>query len=370
MPTKITSHLVSPKPKPKDFYLCSMEDKDYMQLAINLAKKGGRNAAPNPMVGSVIVYEDKIIGQGYHQKCGEAHAEVNAVNSVEDKSLLPHATIYVSLEPCAHYGKTPPCADLIVKSKFKRCVIACTDPFSEVSGKGIQRIKDAGIETTVGVLENEALELNKRFFTYHQKQRPYVILKWAQSKDGFMDIDRSENQKGVYWITQPETKKVVHQWRAEEQAILVGWKTIANDNASLTVREVQGENPVRFIIDPQLSIPKTAQIFLDGVPTIIYTQKENTNLPSHIALKQLDNISVEAILKDLYERKMLSVFIEGGAYTLQAFIASRLWDEARILTGDTSLIKGQPAPRIKGKTVSKTHLGKDEIHILYKEENR
>lgn len=336
-----------------------------MQLAINLAKKGGRNAAPNPMVGSVIVYEDKIIGQGYHQRCGEAHAEVNAVNSVEDQSLLPHSTIYVSLEPCAHYGKTPPCADLIIRSQFKRCVIACTDPFSEVSGKGIQRIQEAGISTTVGVLEQEALELNKRFFTYHQKKRPYIILKWAQSRDGFMDISRRDHQKGVYWITQPETKKLVHQWRSEEQAIMVGWKTIANDNASLTVREVEGQNPMRFIIDPQLSAPMSSTIFKDDVPTVIYSKIEGLNYPPHVEIKILEELNVVNILNDLYQRNILSVFIEGGAFTLNEFIASSLWDEARILTGTVSLEAGQKAPFLKGELKIKENFGKDEIRILY-----
>lgn len=336
-----------------------------MQLAIDLAKKGGRNAAPNPMVGSVIVYNNEIIGKGYHQKCGEAHAEVNAVNSVLDKTLLPHSTIYVSLEPCAHFGKTPPCADLIIASKFKRCVIACTDPFSEVSGKGNARIQAAGIETTVGVLEQEALELNKRFFTFHQKKRPYVILKWAQTQDGFIDINRDNNQKGQFWITQPETKKLVHQWRSEEQAILVGWKTIANDDASLTVREVEGKNPTRFVIDPQLSIPKSAQLFKDDVPTVIYTLKEATDFPGHVEVKRLSEITVSNILDDLYARNILSVFVEGGAFTLKEFIATSLWDEARILTGEAELEQGVQAPNITGKVVQQDKLGKDQISILY-----
>lgn len=327
-----------------------MSDEEYMHYALALAKKGNQYAAPNPMVGAVIVYNNVIIGQGYHQKHGEAHAEVNAVNSVKDKSVLSQATIYVTLEPCAHTGKTPPCADLIVKHNFKRCVIGCLDTFSEVSGKGIERLKKAGVEVEVGLLENECRALNKRFFTYHEKKRPFVILKWAQTLDGFIDREEQERKPGINWITQPETKQLVHQWRSEEQAILVGWKTIVNDNPSLTVREVKGKNPHRYVVDPDFKSKGDFKVYTDGLPTTVFV-KSNTLVPTlpHTVFVPLSSFNVREMLMVIYENEKTSVFVEGGKYTLKRFIEYNLWDEARILTGNIRFGTGVKAPKISGE---------------------
>ncbi len=243
-----------------------VSDEKYMLRALQLAGSGGVAVAPNPLVGAVIVLNNRIIGEGYHRQYGEAHAEVNAVNSVEDPSVLNEATIYVTLEPCSHFGKTPPCADLLVKHRFKRVVIAQIDPFAEVSGRGIERLRNAGIQVDCGILEEAAKELNKRFLTFHMKKRPFVTLKWAQTRDGFIDRDRSEtNAKGIQWISQPETQVYTHHLRSTEQAILVGWKTVENDNPSLTTRAFHGKNPLRIVIDPQLKAPKNARLFTDEI---------------------------------------------------------------------------------------------------------
>ncbi|PWH86429.1 bifunctional diaminohydroxyphosphoribosylaminopyrimidine deaminase/5-amino-6-(5-phosphoribosylamino)uracil reductase RibD [Brumimicrobium oceani] len=332
----------------------SQQEKDriYMQRALQLAKLAGVNAAPNPMVGAVIVHNDKIIGEGFHQEYGQAHAEVNAVNDVEDMSLLSESTIYVTLEPCAHFGKTPPCADLIVQNKFKRVVVACLDTFSEVSGKGIQRMKDAGIEVEIGVLETEARWLNRRFFTYHEKKRPYVVLKWAETRDGFMDRLPEERAEGINWITQPRMKMFVHKWRSEEQAIMVGWKTINNDDPQLNVRKIAGKSPHRFVIDSNGNSNLKAKVFTDGeATTIISLQSKIKDLPQHVKLITLEKVTSENILKLLYEKKMLSVFIEGGAQTHANFISDGLWDEAYQLIGSSTFGKGITAPLLLNKTL-------------------
>ncbi len=292
-----------------------------MQRCIDLARLGAGNVAPNPMVGSVIVCDDKVIGEGFHQIYGEAHAEVNALKNVQDKSLLSKSTIYVSLEPCAHFGKTPPCADLIIENRFKRVVIGCSDSFVEVSGKGVQKLKDAGIEVTIGVLEKECRELNKRFFTFHEKKRPYIVLKWAQTKDGFIDKKRSDSIQEINWISAPETKLLVHKWRSEEQGILVGKNTILKDNPTLTVREIEGINPVRIILDSQLELKNSTKVFNSESPTIIFNlikDEKNDNLE----WIKLSDMHVLSILDALYKKNIQSVFIEGGALTLQSFIDS------------------------------------------------
>ncbi|RYM33473.1 bifunctional diaminohydroxyphosphoribosylaminopyrimidine deaminase/5-amino-6-(5-phosphoribosylamino)uracil reductase RibD [Brumimicrobium glaciale] len=343
-------------------------DKKYMQRALQLAKLAGVNAAPNPMVGAVIVHNDKIIGEGFHQEHGKPHAEVNAVDSVKDMSLLSESTIYVTLEPCAHFGKTPPCADLIVQNKFKRVVVACLDTFSEVSGKGIQRMRDAGITVEIGVLESEARWLNRRFFTYHEKMRPYVILKWAETRDGFMDRLPEDRNKGINWITQPRMKMYVHKWRSEEQAIMVGWKTINNDNPQLNVRKIAGKSPHRFVIDQDGNVNLNAKVFQDGEPTTIISLKsEIKGLPDHVELITLDKISSENILSILYDKKMLSVFIEGGAQTHAHFIEDGLWDEAYQLIGSSTFENGIKAPTLSNKTlISSEHIGKDIIQHFRK----
>jgi diaminohydroxyphosphoribosylaminopyrimidine deaminase / 5-amino-6-(5-phosphoribosylamino)uracil reductase len=341
------------------------KDEQYMQRALQLAAQAGVNAAPNPMVGAVIVLNDQIIGEGYHEKCGEAHAEVNAVNSVLDKSLLKKATIYVTLEPCAHFGKTPPCSNLLVAHQFKKVIIATVDPFAKVAGKGIELLKNAGIDVEVGCLETEARELNKRFLTFHQNQRPYILLKWAQSPDGFIDGERNENETGeIRWISQPETQVLTHKWRTEEQAILVGWKTLLNDNPSLTARAFTGKNPLRVVIDPDLKAPKTATVFTDNLPTLVFN-KQNTQKKGTVEWIQLDDLSPSSLMNQLFLRNITSVIIEGGRFTTQAFIDAKLWDEARVIVGQNNLNGGTEAP-ILSKTPSKNiTFGKDSLYFYY-----
>ena len=337
-----------------------------MQRCIDLAQAAGVEAAPNPMVGAVIVHQGKILGEGYHRKCGEAHAEVNAVNAVADKHLLSEATIYVSLEPCAHYGKTPPCADLLVAHRFKRVVIGCTDPFHEVAGKGIRKIREAGIEVTTGVLEKQCLQLNKRFFTFHRKQRPYIILKWAQTADGFIDTLRTEDaERKVNWISSPETQSLVHQWRSEEQAILVGWKTVEHDNPSLTVREITGKNPLRVIIDGQLKMPSDSQVYSDNESTLILNRIKDGTEGNTIYAK-LPQIDTNSILKALYERGITSVFVEGGSRTIQHFLVDNAWDEARVIVGKNKFGEGIRAPRMSGIPDHSYPFAADMIYQYYR----
>lgn len=348
------------------------KDKKYMQRALQIAKLGGVNAAPNPMVGAIIVHNEKVIGEGYHQEYGKSHAEVNAVNSVKDISLLSEATIYVTLEPCAHFGKTPPCADLIVQNKFKRVVVACLDTFSEVSGKGIQRMKDAGIIVETGVLENEARWLNRRFFTYHEQKRPYVILKWAETRDGFMDRLPEDRENGINWITQPRMKMYVHKWRSQEQAIMVGWKTVNNDNPQLNVRKIAGQSPHRFVIDPNGNSNPDSKVFQDGEPTTVISLKsEIVGLPKHVEILTLVEISSAQILSILYRKNIISVFIEGGAHTHKQFIEDGLWDEAYQLIGSSKFGNGINAPTLSNKTlISNEIIGKDIIQHYENNLNR
>ncbi len=343
-----------------------MTDEFYIQRCINLALKGKGHVAPNPMVGAVIVHNDTIIGEGYHQQYGQPHAEVNAVNAVEDKYLLSQSTIYVSLEPCSHFGKTPPCSDLIIHHRFRRVVIGCVDTFSEVSGKGIQRLKNAGIEVIVGVLEAECRALNKRFFTFHEKKRPYVILKWAQTPDGFIDKKREGNKAGINWITQQETKKLVHQWRAEEAAILVGKNTALNDNPSLTVREAEGRNPVRILLDSQLTVPGDFNIFSNEAPTLVLNTM-HSETAGNVEWIKVHEMTPKAILETIHQRNIQSVIIEGGKNTLESFILSGLWDEARVLIGTEAFNDGLKAPVLPLSPVSETTFGSDTVLIFENE---
>jgi diaminohydroxyphosphoribosylaminopyrimidine deaminase/5-amino-6-(5-phosphoribosylamino)uracil reductase len=334
----------------------------FMQRCIELASKAMGCASPNPMVGSVIVYNNKIIGEGYHEKYGSHHAEVNAINSVKDKSLLSKSTLYVNLEPCAHFGKTPPCSDLIIQNKIPEVVIGCVDTFSEVSGKGIERMKNVGIDVKVGVLENESRKLNKRFFTFHEKKRPYIILKWAESKDGFI---APKNQTKPFWMTSSESKKLVHEWRAEEDAILVGRITAEKDNPSLTVREVDGSNPIRIVIDKDLKLSADFNLFNNDAKTIIFNQikseKNNSNNYIKINFKNL----TKNILQELHKQNIQSIIIEGGTKTLQSFIDTNMWDEARIFTTNKTLTEGVKPPTIEGEIISEDETGGDRFKILY-----
>ena len=314
------------------------QDEKYISRCIQLAKNGLCNTPPNPMVGAVIVYQDRIIGEGYHIRCGEGHAEVNAIASVKDESLLRQSTLYVSLEPCSHYGKTPPCADLIIRKGIPRVVVGCVDPFSMVSGRGIQKLRDAGVDVTVGVLEQACKDLIKRFVTFNLKQRPYITLKWAQSADGFIDVLR---QKGMpVKLSSPITSMYVHKLRAEHQAILVGRKTALLDNPSLTVRDWYGKNPLRMVIDRELSLPSSLRLFDGSTPTWVFTSKEKASQPNltYIRLDFGQDI-LPQIARTLYENKVQSLLVEGGSTLLQSFIDRGMWDE--IYTEHTSAVLGE-----------------------------
>jgi diaminohydroxyphosphoribosylaminopyrimidine deaminase/5-amino-6-(5-phosphoribosylamino)uracil reductase len=326
-------------------------DQTYMQRCLELAKLGAGNVAPNPMVGAVLVYEERIIGEGYHKKYGEAHAEVNCINSVNqaDIHLIEKSTLYVSLEPCAHYGKTPPCSELIIVKKIPKVVVGCRDSYEEVAGKGIENLKAAGVNVTVGLLEKECLELNKRFFTFHEQQRPYIILKWAQSNNH--KIANTDHSRVL--ISNEETNRLSHKWRSEEAAILIGTNTALHDNPSLTTRHWPGNNPVRLVIDIGLKLPSSLVVFDHEAKTIVFNeikQEQNENITFYKL--NSDNI-VSQIVKALYESKIQSVIIEGGAKTLQSFIDNNLWDEARVITNSKFEIdNGISAPDLKGEHLS------------------
>ena len=334
----------------------------FMQRCIELASKTMGCASPNPMVGSVIVYNNKIIGEGYHEKYGSHHAEVNAINSVKDKSLLSKSTLYVNLEPCAHFGKTPPCSDLIIQNKIPEVVIGCVDTFSEVSGKGIERMRSVGIDVKVGVLENESRELNKRFFTFHEKKRPYIILKWAESKDRFI---APKDQTKPFWMTSSESKKLAHKWRAEEDAILVGRITAEKDNPSLTVREVEGINPIRIVIDKDLKLSADFNLFNIDAKTIVFNQLKSEENNSNNYIKINFHNLTKNILQELHKQNIQSIIIEGGTKTLQSFIDKNLWDEARIFTTKKTLTEGVKPPTIEGEIISEDETGGDRFKILY-----
>jgi len=313
------------------------------------------------MVGSVIIYKDNIIGEGYHKNYGEAHAEVIAIASVKDNSLFKDSTLYVNLEPCAHFGKTPPCSNLIIEHKIPKVVIGCVDSFSEVSGKGIEKMQKAEIEVIVGVLEKESRELNKRFFTFHEKKRPYIILKWAESKDGFI---APKNQSVTFWMTSSESKKTVHQWRAEEDAILVGRVTVEKDNPSLTVREVEGENPIRIVIDRELKLSNDLNLFNEESKTIIFNTIKSEENNANTFVKIDFNNLIKNILEKLYKQNIQSVIIEGGSETLQSFIDANMWDEARIFTANKTLTDGIKAPTVNGKIISEEKIGEDKLETI------
>ncbi len=337
-----------------------------MQRCFELAALGAGSVAPNPLVGSVIVHEDKIIGEGYHQMHGGPHAEVNAISSVKDKSLLSEATIYVNLEPCAHHGKTPPCADLIVSYNFKRAVICNTDPFEEVYGKGIERLRESGIDVVAGVLEEDGRWLNRRFFTFHEKKRPFVILKFAQTIDGYLDSYRKEDdKKAPLKITGGQMNRIVHKWRSEEDSILVGKNTVLLDNPALTARLWPGKNPLRLVVDPELQIKADKTILSDGNHTWIFNALRTDYCENNLCYIQINdarNFHSE-ILTYLYKNDIQSVIIEGGAATLERFVDAEMWDEARIITGQIRIGEGVSAPDIHGKLLSTELIGNDLLQV-------
>ena len=319
-------------------------DKDqlYMLRALELASKGLGTVSPNPMVGCVIVNNDKIIGEGWHQKFGEPHAEVNAIESVKDKSLLTKSTVYVTLEPCSHQGKTPPCADLLVKHRVKEVKIANVDSNPLVAGSGVKRLEENGIKVTTGILEAEGRELNKRFFTFIEKKRPYIILKWAQTTDGFIARKDYDSK----WISGPQSRKLVHKWRTEEAGIMVATHTAKYDNPNLNARDWEGENPVRIVIDKKLELPDSLNLFDGIIPTLCYNIKKNRSCNGVEWIKVHKETLIEQLLDDLYQRGIQSVFVEGGAALHKSLINARLWDEARVFVADTIFGGGIDAARI------------------------
>jgi diaminohydroxyphosphoribosylaminopyrimidine deaminase / 5-amino-6-(5-phosphoribosylamino)uracil reductase len=336
------------------------KDEIFMQRALDLAALGRGQVSPNPLVGCVIVHEGMIIGEGWHKKYGEAHAEVNAVHDVVDKTLLQYSTVYVSLEPCSHFGKTPPCADMLISEKVKKVVIASPDSNPLVAGKGMRKLQAAGVEVVAGVLEPEGRELNKRFFTFMERQRPYIILKWAETADGFIARENFDSK----WISNELSRQWVHKWRTEEDAVLVGMRTAQHDNPRLNVRNWTGRNPVRIVIDRFLRLDPVLNIFDGSQRTLCYNtlkDEEHLNL-SFIKLSEQDFLP--ALVRDLYNRKIQSVIIEGGAQTLQRFIEEGLWDEARVFAAPVTFEKGITAPHLKGKLTAQHQIQSDTLRIF------
>lgn len=325
-----------------------MNDSLYMRRALELAENARGSASPNPMVGCVIVHEDKIIGEGYTSAYGGPHAEVNAVRSVADESLLANSTVYVTLEPCSHYGKTPPCADMLISKQVKRVVIACKDPFEKVAGRGIEKLENAGVEVSLGELEKEAWEHNRRFFTSITHKRPYIILKWAQTADGFIARSNYDSK----WISNAHSRQLVHKWRAEEDAILVGKHTAVYDTPSLTVREWEGKNPVRVLLDSKLEVSEDTSLFNADASTLIFNTIKDEK-EGHLEWVKVDTKNITAVLQSLQERKIQSVIVEGGTHVLNAFIGENLWDEARVFTSKTEFKEGIPAPKLDEVPISK-----------------
>lgn len=338
-----------------------MQEEFYIRRCIELAQKAIGNTYPNPLVGSVIVHNDKIIGEGYHHKAGESHAEINAINSVEEKSLIPESTIYVSLEPCAHFGKTPPCALEIVELGFKKVIIGAMDSHDKVNGKGKKIIQDAGIEVVSGVLEKECIELNKRFFTYHEKRRPFIILKWAESGDRFMDKDFKPTQ-----ISNALTKQFVHQLRSNEHSILIGTMTALRDNPSLTTREIVGRNPIRILIDIDLKVPKDFNVYSNEAETLVFNSVKEGDEGNIKFIKTSRENFIENMLKTLYELQIQSIIVEGGSLVLQQFIDAGLWDETIIIKNKNLVLEnGTKAPRFS-KTSIDTRDFRDNVIEFHK----
>jgi diaminohydroxyphosphoribosylaminopyrimidine deaminase/5-amino-6-(5-phosphoribosylamino)uracil reductase len=349
-----------------------------MHRCIQLAKLASGNVAPNPMVGSVLVYEGRIIGEGYHQEYGKAHAEVNCLASVkeEDRHLVSLSTLYVSLEPCAHFGKTPPCADLVIEKKIPKVVVGCRDPFLQVNGKGIEKLKAAGIEVTPGTLEKECKELNKRFFTYHTQHRPYVVLKWAQTLDGRIAGTDTARRK----ISNEFTNRLVHKWRSEEMGIVVGTNTARNDDPRLNTRLWPGKNAIRIVADMNLRLPAWLHVFDGSIPTIIFNKHKHTLPFEKVPANKLEGVNyyqvtedvslVHQMLNGIYQHGIQSILVEGGAQLLQSFIDEGLWDEAKVITNEQLIIgDGLPAPQLShAKLVTTEAVFSDVVRTYEKTE--
>lgn len=342
-------------------------DQKYMQRCLQLAIGGIGHTEPNPYVGAVVVHNNIIIGEGFHRQLGGPHAEVFALQAVENRSLLGESTLYVNLEPCSHHGKTPPCAELIIKNKIPKVVVAITDPNPLVAGRGIEMLRAAGVEVVENILSKEASWLNRRFITFHSKKRPYIILKWAQTTDGFIDIDRSNPNALAKdnWITGSELKTLVHQWRSQEMGILIGKKTLINDNPQLTVRNWAGRNPVRILITDEMP-NEAAAIFGEDQQTIVFNPLENKQSAKANYIKiEFNNNVVASVLEKLHELGISSIIVEGGRRILDTFIASGLWDEARILTGAKKFEKGLEAPLLGNAIeIERKKFGADQMQIF------
>jgi diaminohydroxyphosphoribosylaminopyrimidine deaminase / 5-amino-6-(5-phosphoribosylamino)uracil reductase len=353
------------------FYFALTPDELYLYRCLALAKKGAGLVAPNPMVGAVLVYNNCIIGEGYHQQYGQAHAEVNCINSVKetDKLFIRKSTLYVSLEPCAHQGKTPPCTHFIIAHKIPRVVIGSTDPFSAVNGKGIAALQAAGVEVVTGILEKDSQELNKRFFTFHTQQRPYIILKWAQTNNHLIAGIHGRKLQ----ISNPYTNKIVHRWRSEEAGILIGTRTALADQPALTNRlwkPTNDGNPIRLVIDKQLQIPTTTALFNNAAPTIVFNQKKHEQINNILYYLLASNNSwVKPLLNALFQLSINSVLVEGGAQLLQSFINENLWDEARVITNTTLHIsEGIQAPTLASHLLTENYyIEKDQIAIYHRQ---
>lgn len=341
-----------------------------MQRCLELAMQGLGNVAPNPMVGCVIVHDGKIIGEGFHQKFGEGHAEVNAIADAEGRidendrakniSPLQQSTLYVNLEPCSHHGKTPPCADLIIAKGIPRVVIGSNDPNALVAGRGIEKLRAVGVEVTVGVLKEQSDFVNRRFLTYHTQKRPYIILKWAQSADGYMGLIEPKQM----WLTNEASKKLIHKWRSEEQGIMVGTRTVEIDNPQLTTRLWTGNNPIRITIDKNLTLANTYSVFNDAAPTLVFNKEENStnNNIERIKIDFTSNVE-DQILHALHQRNLLSVIIEGGPGLLNGFVNRGLWDEARVFYTPHVLGTGKKAPMVEGKVLEEVEIEGDRLHV-------
>lgn len=336
-------------------------DELYMARCIQIATNGLGNTYPNPFVGSVIVHQNQIIGEGFTSAYGGSHAEVNAINSVKNQNLLEDSTLFVSLEPCAHFGKTPPCCDLIIQKKIPRVVVGTLDPFAKVNGEGIKRMQANGIDVKVGILEKDCLELNRRFFTFHQKKRPYIILKWAETTDAYF-APKSAEQK---WITNVYSKQLVHWWRTQEQAIIVGKNTALIDNPQLNARLINKHSPIRLLIDQHLQIPNDFHLYDQSVKSIIFNSIKD-EIDDEIYFKQINfnqNI-LPQVLKILYQENIQSVIVEGGVKTLNAFIEQNIWDEARILSSNEFWNDGIKSPELKGSLLIQKTILNDKLRII------
>lgn len=342
------------------------DDIKFMRRCLDLAGRAEGMTHPNPMVGSVIVNNGKIIGEGYHLKAGTPHAEVLAIDSLSDKKLLKYSTLYVNLEPCSHFGKTPPCADMIIENGIKRVVIGTPDTSKQVSGAGIRKLKDAGVEVITGVLEEESRYLNRRFFTFNEKERPYIILKWAQSNDGFLDITREERAEArPLWITGNSERALVHRWRASEQAILVGANTVRADNPKLNVRDWAGDNPVRIVMSRSGHLESSSDIFGTYGTDIVFTGRADAKIANAVIVK-LDEgeCSFKQVVKYLYNNGIQSLMVEGGAQILKGFISSGLWDEARIFYGLDNFGTGVKAPEIEGTIQMQNDFSRSSLRVI------